>query len=56
MRRTAQALGAGAFALPQASEVIHIAARARIWSEFCSDMLVLHLHDTLGVLVATKAP
>jgi len=56
MRRAAQALSAGAIALPQASKVIHIGARARIWSESCSELLVLHLHDTLGVLVATKAP
>jgi hypothetical protein len=56
MRRDAEALCTGLFALPQASKVIHIRARARIWSEFCSELLVLDLRDTLGLSVATKAP
>jgi hypothetical protein len=56
MRRTARVLRALHAALPEAVEVVHTSARKKFWSESCSELLVLDLRDTLGLLVATKAP
>jgi hypothetical protein len=56
MRRTAQVLRAHPAALPKTVDVIHSGARKKLWSKSCSELLVLDLRDTLGLLIATKAP
>ena len=57
MRRTAQVLRARRPALLEAVGVIHTSARKKyFWFKFCSELLVLNLHDTLGLWVAKRAP